>query len=300
MTKGASIEIRDLYKIFGRSPERYVEPVRNGLSKPELGKRHGHILGLSNINISIPAGSYHDAWNCAIVLSAVEKRGRERANGCRHGRDEQGGARGGSFVGHVCSAGKSDVSRDLAWRTAIEPGLAESDRCGQLANGDYLDLVRNGRPCTDCHNAARVHSIDLPRAIADNFSRRNVITLDWCMIASSSIMLTALVGLGFHNPWMAFSCLAGCGAAFADPAWHASVGGILKHKSAVPAAVTLIPVGYNAVRSIGPALSIVVVAAFLISGKRLPLAVNKSIMRKKDMRMVVILQTGVGGAGSAY
>ncbi|WP_287378636.1 glycine betaine/L-proline ABC transporter ATP-binding protein [Mesorhizobium sp.] len=56
MTKGASIEIRDLYKIFGRSPEQYVDPVRNGLSKSELGKKHGHILGLSNINISIPAG----------------------------------------------------------------------------------------------------------------------------------------------------------------------------------------------------------------------------------------------------
>src|SRR5262249_27434791 len=52
----ASIEIRDLCKIFGRSPEQYVEAVRNGLSKAELGKTHGHILGLNNINISIPAG----------------------------------------------------------------------------------------------------------------------------------------------------------------------------------------------------------------------------------------------------
>ena len=34
----ASIEIRDLYKIFGRSPERYVEAVKGGLSKSELGK----------------------------------------------------------------------------------------------------------------------------------------------------------------------------------------------------------------------------------------------------------------------
>ncbi|PBB40086.1 MFS transporter [Mesorhizobium sp. WSM3866] len=100
-------------------------------------------------------------------------------------------------------------------------------------------------------------------AIADNFSRRNVMTLGWCVIALSSIMLTALVGLGFYNPWMilAFSCLAGCGAAFTDPAWHASVGDIL-HKREVPAAVTLISVGYNAVRSIGPALGGVVVASF--------------------------------------
>lgn len=52
----ASIEIRDLYKIFGRAPEQYVNAVQNGLSKAELGKRHGHILGLNKINISMPAG----------------------------------------------------------------------------------------------------------------------------------------------------------------------------------------------------------------------------------------------------
>src|SRR4029079_6370650 len=52
----ASIEIRDLYKIFGGYPQRYIEAVRNGLSKSELSKAHGHILGLNNINISIPAG----------------------------------------------------------------------------------------------------------------------------------------------------------------------------------------------------------------------------------------------------
>lgn len=100
-------------------------------------------------------------------------------------------------------------------------------------------------------------------AIADNFSRRNVMALGWCVIALSSIMLTALVAVGFYNPWMvlAFSCLAGCGAAFTDPAWHASVGDILR-KREVPAAVTLISVGYNAMRSIGPALGGIVVASF--------------------------------------
>ncbi|RWF16789.1 MAG: MFS transporter, partial [Mesorhizobium sp.] len=82
-------------------------------------------------------------------------------------------------------------------------------------------------------------------------------------IALSSIMLTALVGLGLYNPWMilACSCLAGCGAAFTDPAWHASVGDILR-KREVPAAVTLISVGYNAMRSVGPALGGIVVASF--------------------------------------
>jgi glycine betaine/proline transport system ATP-binding protein len=52
----ASIEIRDLYKIFGSNPERHVDAVKGGLSKADLGKVHHHILGLNNINISMPAG----------------------------------------------------------------------------------------------------------------------------------------------------------------------------------------------------------------------------------------------------
>src|SRR5215470_15442504 len=57
MSKGdTAIEVRELYKIFGRSPQKYVDAVRGGLSKAELGKSHGHILGLNNINISMAAG----------------------------------------------------------------------------------------------------------------------------------------------------------------------------------------------------------------------------------------------------
>ncbi|GGF47112.1 proline/glycine betaine ABC transporter ATP-binding protein [Aliidongia dinghuensis] len=52
----ASIEIRELFKIFGASPARHVEAVRNGLSKTELGRNHGHVLALNNISIAMPAG----------------------------------------------------------------------------------------------------------------------------------------------------------------------------------------------------------------------------------------------------
>lgn len=55
--KGASIEIRKLYKIFGGHPEVMVEKVKNGLTKTELNREHGHVLGLNDINLSIPAGS---------------------------------------------------------------------------------------------------------------------------------------------------------------------------------------------------------------------------------------------------
>lgn len=100
-------------------------------------------------------------------------------------------------------------------------------------------------------------------ALADNYSRRNLMFAGWCAIALSSAMLTVLAALGIFDPWMvlAFSCLAGAGAAFTDPAWHASVGDILR-KREVPAAVTLISVGYNAIRSVGPALGGIVVASF--------------------------------------
>ena len=50
------IEIRNLYKIFGKNPKAYVDAVKNGMSKTVLGKEYKHILGLNDINISIPAG----------------------------------------------------------------------------------------------------------------------------------------------------------------------------------------------------------------------------------------------------
>ena len=53
---GASIEIRGLYKIFGRNPAAYVEAVRAGMSKDELNEKHDHVLGLKDINIDMPAG----------------------------------------------------------------------------------------------------------------------------------------------------------------------------------------------------------------------------------------------------
>lgn len=51
-----SIEIRNLFKIFGPRGREFVEHVNNGMSKTELNKEHGHVLGLKNINITIPGG----------------------------------------------------------------------------------------------------------------------------------------------------------------------------------------------------------------------------------------------------
>jgi glycine betaine/proline transport system ATP-binding protein len=51
-----SIEIRNLFKIFGPRGRDYVEAVSKGMSKTELNKEHGHVLGLKDINITIPGG----------------------------------------------------------------------------------------------------------------------------------------------------------------------------------------------------------------------------------------------------
>jgi len=50
------IEIKRLYKIFGPRGEKYLEAVKNGMTKAELNEKHGHVLGLQDVNISVPAG----------------------------------------------------------------------------------------------------------------------------------------------------------------------------------------------------------------------------------------------------
>lgn len=50
------IEIRGLYKIFGPDGAGYVEAVKAGMTKADLNEIHGHVLGLQDINISMPAG----------------------------------------------------------------------------------------------------------------------------------------------------------------------------------------------------------------------------------------------------
>jgi len=55
MADDVAISIRDLYKIFGPEDKTMVDLVRQGMSKTDLLAEHGHVLGLKNINIDIPA-----------------------------------------------------------------------------------------------------------------------------------------------------------------------------------------------------------------------------------------------------
>ena len=52
----SGIEIRNLYKIFGSNPGRYIKAVKDGMSKEDLNNRHNHVLGLQDINLVIPPG----------------------------------------------------------------------------------------------------------------------------------------------------------------------------------------------------------------------------------------------------
>ena len=50
----AKLQIKNLYKIFGNKGPSFVDSIRDGLSKQELLDKHNHVLGLNNINLSIP------------------------------------------------------------------------------------------------------------------------------------------------------------------------------------------------------------------------------------------------------
>lgn len=57
MTEDVRVSTRGLYKIFGRNPESMMDLVREGIGKDELLEKHGHVLGLYDINLDIPASS---------------------------------------------------------------------------------------------------------------------------------------------------------------------------------------------------------------------------------------------------
>ena len=47
------IQIKSLYKIFGKNPKSALEQVKDGVDKDELLEKHNHVLGLKDINLDI-------------------------------------------------------------------------------------------------------------------------------------------------------------------------------------------------------------------------------------------------------
>lgn len=55
MADDTKISIRNLYKIFGDTPQAALKQVHGGMGKDELLDKTGHVLGLNDISLDIPA-----------------------------------------------------------------------------------------------------------------------------------------------------------------------------------------------------------------------------------------------------
>lgn len=55
----SKIEVKNIYKIFGKDPKKWLEPVKQGMSKQELLEKSGHTLGLKDISLHIEEGSIY-------------------------------------------------------------------------------------------------------------------------------------------------------------------------------------------------------------------------------------------------
>lgn len=109
-------------------------------------------------------------------------------------------------------------------------------------------------------------------ALADNFDRRTVMLIAQVGMMAVSLALAALAFFGLLNPWLllTFTFLIGCGTALFNPSWQASMGDIVP-RSDLPGAVTLNAMGFNMMRSVGPAVGGLIVA---LAGAAAAFAVN--------------------------
>lgn len=53
----SKIEVKNIYKIFGAHPKKWLQAAQGGMSKEELLAKSGHTLGLRDISLSIEEGS---------------------------------------------------------------------------------------------------------------------------------------------------------------------------------------------------------------------------------------------------
>lgn len=109
-------------------------------------------------------------------------------------------------------------------------------------------------------------------ALADNFDRRKMMIYAQVFMLLVSCALAACAFLGIITPWLLLllTFLIGCGQAFNGPAWQASVGRMVPRND-LPSAVALNSMGFNAARSVGPAIGGLIVAA---AGAAAAFAVN--------------------------
>lgn len=92
-------------------------------------------------------------------------------------------------------------------------------------------------------------------ALADSFDRRKIMlaALTWMLLLS--LLLSVFAYYQLLTPWLllGFTFLIGSGQALFNPSWQSSMGDIVP-KEDIPAAVTLNSMGFNMMRSVGPAI----------------------------------------------
>lgn len=100
-------------------------------------------------------------------------------------------------------------------------------------------------------------------ALADNQDRRRILLVAQVFMAAVSALLALAAWMGALSPWslLAFTFLIGAGTALNNPAWQASMGDIVP-REALPEAVSLNSMGFNLMRSVGPAIGGAIVGMF--------------------------------------
>jgi MFS family permease len=107
---------------------------------------------------------------------------------------------------------------------------------------------------------------------ADNFDRRRIMLVAQGFMLLVSISLALMAYEGLLTPWvlLSFTFLIGCGTALNNPSWQASVGDIVPREH-LSAAVSVNSMGFNMMRSVGPAAGGAIVA---LAGAAAAFAVN--------------------------
>nr|WP_198963260.1 MFS transporter [Marinibacterium profundimaris] len=98
-------------------------------------------------------------------------------------------------------------------------------------------------------------------ALADSFDRRRILLSAQLFMLTVSVGLAVCAWLGVLGPWglLGFTFSIGCGMALFNPSWQASMGDIVR-RDVLSAAVSLNAMGFNLMRSVGPALGGALVA----------------------------------------
>lgn len=112
----------------------------------------------------------------------------------------------------------------------------------------------------------------LAGVFADNFDRRRVMLIAQSFMFIVSVILMFMAFQGWLTPWvlLGFTFAIGCGTALHNPSWQATMGDIVSREE-LPSAVSLNSMGFNLMRSIGPAAGGAIVA---IAGAATAFAIN--------------------------